>query len=90
MQLFVSYNKETDIRKEDFEWIDEAFQNEKRQYVIGAVPVQRLKRASWLYNKNVSAIICPNGIIESVELRKLKKRSLELAGLSQTNEFLLN
>lgn len=90
LQLFVSYNKEGDINKEDFEWIDEAYQNEKRQYIIGAVPVQRLKRASWLKDKNVSAIICPNGIIENVELRKLKKRSLELAGFSQSNQFQLN
>lgn len=90
LRLFVSYNKESDLNKEDFEWIDEAYQNEKRQYIIGAVPVQRLKRAPWLYSQNVSTIICPNGIIENIELRKLKKRSLELAGFSQATEFILN
>lgn len=91
LRLFVSFDKEGDIDKSDFEWIEEAYQNEKRQYVIGAVHVQRLKRASWLSHQNVSAIICPNGIIENLELRKVKKRSLELAGVPRTVDgFVLN
>jgi homoserine dehydrogenase len=91
LRLFVSFDKDEDIDKKDFEWIEEGYQNEKRQYIIGAVHVQRLKRASWLFQKNVSAIICPNGIIENLEVRKLKKRSLELAGVPRpVDEFLLN
>lgn len=91
LRLYISFDNEKEICKEDFLWIDEAYRNEKRQYIIGAVPVQRLKRAKWLNNKNVSAIICPNGIIENIEDRKLKKRSLELAGFSDAlPELLLN
>ncbi len=81
LRLFVSFDNAADLPTEDFEWIEEFYQNEKRQYIIGAIHVEKLKKAGWLQNKNLSAIVRPNGVIENIELRKIKKRSLELAGI---------
>jgi homoserine dehydrogenase len=80
--LFVSFDNAEDLPTEDFEWIEEFYQNDKRQYIIGAIQVRKLKATAWLGNKNISAIMCPNGIIENIELRKIKKRSLQLAGIN--------
>jgi homoserine dehydrogenase len=40
-----------------------------------------LQEDNWWRENNTSLILTPEPIIEDVEIRKLKKKSLELAGL---------
>jgi homoserine dehydrogenase len=81
LKLYVSFDEWVNINKTDFEWIEEYHCHEHRQYLIGVIHFEKLKTSSWLYNRSVSAVACPDSIIESVELRRIKKRSLELAGV---------
>jgi homoserine dehydrogenase len=81
LKLYVSFDEWSDIDREDFEWIEEFHSNENRQYVIGVIHVKKLKESRWFSNKTVSSIVCPDGIIENLDLRKIRKRSLELAGV---------
>ncbi len=81
LKIYASFDEWKDIDREDFEWIEEFHSNATRQYVIGVIHVDKLKNSSWFGKKEVSTIVCPDGIIESIELRNVKKRSLELAGV---------
>jgi homoserine dehydrogenase len=54
---------------------------EDRKYLIGAVAFNELKENTWWRENNNSLILTPDPIIEDIELRKLKKKSLELAGI---------
>jgi homoserine dehydrogenase len=45
------------------------------------ISFQQLIGNDWWKENNTSLILTPDPVIEDVELRKLKKKSLELAGL---------
>jgi hypothetical protein len=47
---------------------------------VGIIHFDKLRTAPWVRNKDVSVIVCPDGIIEEVESRKVKERSFALAG----------
>jgi len=79
LKIYASFDNWEDINREDFEWIEEYHCQESRQYLSGMIHFEKLKQSQWLENPSVSVIVYPNGIIENVELRKIKKRSLELA-----------
>lgn len=91
LRVFVSCAADGDVERTDFEWIEEAYITEKRQYFIGVIRFDKLKQSEWLRKPQVSLLVCPNGIIESIEVRQLKKRSLELAGVnSLAGAYLFN
>jgi homoserine dehydrogenase len=46
------------------------------------LPFSELKNSKWWKEDNVSLILGPEPIIEDIEIRKLKKKSLELAGVT--------
>lgn len=81
LRVYVSFDKLADIPKDDFEWIEEWHARENRNYLIGVISFKKLKENLWWKNENHSLILLPDPIIEDVEIRKIKKRSLELAGL---------
>lgn len=82
LRVYLSFDDWNDIRRDDFEWIEEYHGHEDRQYLMGVIHFEKLNRSAWLNNPSVSVILCPDGIIESIELRTIKKRSLELAGVA--------
>jgi homoserine dehydrogenase len=91
LRVFVSYAADGDVERTDFEFIEEAYLNDKRQFFIGVIRFDKLKEAQWLRKPQVSLLVCPNGIVESIEVRQLKKRSLELAGVnSLAGAYLFN
>ena len=49
--------------------------------MMTVLSTKKLKENQWWKNDNHSLILLPEPIIEDVEIRKIKKRSLELAGL---------
>ncbi len=92
LKLYVSFDAWSDIDLKDFEYTEELYCQKGRQYLIGVIHFTKLKTANWRSNKDVSIIVCPNGIIENIETRKLKKKSLQLAGvevLDKTEKFIL-
>ena len=82
LKVYISFPNEAYIPKEKFEWIEEWHADLNRNYLVGVLAFAELKNAtSWKAN-NVSLKLTPEPIIEDVEIRKLKKKSLELAGLT--------
>jgi len=51
------------------------------QYLVGVLPFEELQKNNWWNENGNSLILMPEAIIEDMEIRKLKKKSLELAGL---------
>lgn len=81
LKVFVSFNELADIPKDDFEWIEQWHAQEDRKYLSGVISLKKLKKNSWWKENGTSLILEPDPIIENIEVRKLKKKSLELAGL---------
>jgi homoserine dehydrogenase len=80
VRTYLSFDEWKNIPREKFEWIEEWHAGE-RKYLSGVLHFSNLKGASWWKENNVSLILTPDPIIEDVEIRKLKKKSLELAGI---------
>ncbi|MEO5945259.1 MAG: homoserine dehydrogenase [Chitinophagaceae bacterium] len=81
LKIYVSFDDLALIPKEKFEWIEEWHAQADRKYLIGVIKLTELKENNWWKENGVSLILLPEPVIEEVETRKLKKRSLELAGI---------
>lgn len=81
LQVYLSFDDLSLVPKEKFEWIEEWHAREERKYLIGVIHFKELKKDNWWKENNISLIALPDPVIENVELRSLKKRSLELAGV---------
>lgn len=81
LRVFVSFDDISFIPKEKFEWIEEWHALEDRKYLVGVISYKALKENNWWKENNTSLLLTTDPIIEDVETRKLKKKSLELAGL---------
>lgn len=80
VRTYISFDDWKNIPREQFEWIEEWHAGE-RKYLVGVIHFKHLKTETWWKENNVSLILSPDAIIEDVEIRKLKKKSLELAGI---------
>ena len=81
IKAYISFDDWKFIPKEKFEWIEEWHAEEERKYLVGVLSFAEIKNNNWWKENNTSLILSPEPIIEDVEIRKLKKKSLELAGL---------
>jgi homoserine dehydrogenase len=82
LKVYVSFDDWNFVPKERFEWIEEWHAESDRKYLIGVLPATELLNNNWWRENGTSLILTPEPIIEDVEIRKLKKKSLELAGLN--------
>jgi homoserine dehydrogenase len=82
LKVYISFDNGVEIPKEKFEWIEEWHADQKRNYIIGVLPFSELKNETWWKKNNISLILTPEPIIEDIETRKLKKISLQLAGVN--------
>lgn len=81
LKVYVSFDDLILIPKEKFEWIEEWHAQADRKYLIGVIKLSELKENNWWKENSVSLILLPEPVIEEIETRKLKQRSLELAGI---------
>jgi homoserine dehydrogenase len=81
LKVYVSFDDIKFVPREEFEWIEEWHASEERKYLSGVISFTKLKNTTWWKENNTSLIVLPDPIIEEIETRKLKKRSLELAGV---------
>lgn len=81
LKVYLSFDDWKFVPREEFEWIEEWHANESRKYLIGVIHFRKLKQHNWWKENNTSLILTPQPVIESIELRNLKKKSLELAGV---------
>ncbi len=81
LRVYVSFEDWQYIPRDNFEWIEEWHAGEARKYLVGVIAFEELKKATWWKENKTSLILTHNPIIEDVEIRKLKRKSLELAGI---------
>lgn len=81
LRVYVSFNDLAAVPRERFEWIEEWHAQEERKYLVGVIGFEELKQHTWWKENGTSLVLTPDPIIEDVEIRKLKKKSLELAGI---------
>jgi homoserine dehydrogenase len=82
VKVYVSFDDWRFTPKDRFEWIEEWHAESDRKYLIGVISFKELQDETWWHENKTSLILTPEPIIEDVEIRKLKKKSLELAGIS--------
>lgn len=81
LKVYLSFDDWKYIPREKLEWIEEWHAEDDRKYLIAVLPFTELKNNNWWKENNTSLILSPEPIIEDVEIRKIKKKSLELAGV---------
>jgi homoserine dehydrogenase len=81
LKVYISFDDWAYIPKEKFEWIEEWHAEAERKYLIGVLHVNQLKESTWWKENNTSLILTSDPVIEDMEIRKLRKKSLELAGV---------
>lgn len=81
LRVYVSFDDLAFIPRERFEWIEEWHAQEDRKYLVGVISFTELKQNNWWRENGTSLLLLPEAIIEETETRKVKKRSLELAGV---------
>lgn len=81
LRIFVSTDDFSKINKDDFEWIEEWHNDFKHNWLVAVIHAEKLFATDWWKQEGVSLILCPDAIIETVEYKKISKRSLELAGV---------
>jgi homoserine dehydrogenase len=80
VRIYVSFDDWQYIPRDRFEWIEEWHAETDRKYLVGVLHFREL-RHSWWRENNTSLVLTPEPVIEDVEIRRLKKKSLELAGI---------
>ncbi len=81
LRVYCSFNLMTDVQRDDFEWIEEWHAREERKYLVGVIHAGKLAGSTWWKENQVSLILLPDPLMESIDLVKLKRKSLELAGI---------
>jgi homoserine dehydrogenase len=81
LKVYVSFDDWQYIPRDKFEWIEEWHAEDERKYLVGVLHASVLIENDWWKKHNLSLILKPDAIIEDIEIRNLKKKSLELAGV---------
>jgi len=81
LRVFVSFDDLSRVPRDNFEWIEEWHADLDRKWLIGVIHFSELKKYSWWKQENTSLILAADPIVEDIETRKLKRKSLELAGV---------
>lgn len=81
LRVFVSTDELSKLQRDAFEWIEEWHNEFNHSWLVGVIHAEKLQASNWWKQEGVSLILCPDGIIESIDYRRVSKRSLELAGV---------
>lgn len=82
LKVYISFPDLQSVDKTKFEWIEEFHNSPEGCYLIGSIHFSKLTEDDWWKQEGISLIAMPDAIIEDFELRNLKKRSLNLAGIN--------
>lgn len=81
IRTYVSFDDLKYIPKEKFQSIEEWHADNDRKYLVGVIHFRDLKGQTWWRENGTSLVLTPDPIIDDMDVRQLKKKSLELAGL---------
>lgn len=80
LKVYVGFTEWKQVPKNDFESIEEWHSNDRVNYLVGIIHFDKLRKSTWWKENGVSLIVDADPLIESFDVTRLKKRSLELAG----------
>ena len=78
VRTYLSFDEWADVPHEEFESIEEWHANNERKYLVGILNFKKLRDGDWWKAPNVSLILMPDPVIESMDIINIKKKSLEL------------
>ena len=81
VRVYLSFDDLKYIPKDRFASIEEWHADNDRKYLVGVIHFREIQGQNWWRRNGTSLILTPDPIIEDMEVRRLKKKSLELAGL---------
>lgn len=81
LKVYLSYDDLKQVNKENFEWIEEFHAGQIRSYLVGVIHAEKLLATDWWKQQGVSLILASDPLIENIDYREIKRRSLELAGV---------
>lgn len=81
VRTYVSFDDLKFIPKEKFQSIEEWHADNERKYLVGVIHFRDIKGQTWWKENGTSLVLTPDPIIDDMDVRQLKKKSLELAGL---------
>jgi homoserine dehydrogenase len=87
LRVYLSFEDVSAVPKDKFETIEEWHAREDRKYLAGLIHVYHLRESDWWKQNGLSLVLLPDAIVENVELNKIKRKSLELAGLQLDHGF---
>ena len=79
IRAYLSFDAWKYIPRDRFEWIEEWHADSDRKYLVGVIHFREIKEGSWWKENNTSLVLTPDAILEEAEVRKQKRKSLELA-----------
>src|SRR5690606_19489298 len=71
VKVYVGFTEWADVRKDDFESIEEWHSNEQINYLIGIIHFDKLANSDWWKTNDVSLVLTGDPIIESLDVIKL-------------------
>ena len=78
VRVYLSFDDWKHIPRDRFEWIEEWHAESDRKYLVGFIHFREIKEGRWWKENNTSLVLTPEPIIEEAEVRRLKKKRLEL------------
>ena len=81
LKVFINVDDIIKINKDDFEWVEEWHNEFSYSWLVGVIHAEKLFHSDWWKQNGVSLILYPDAIIETIDYKKISKRSLELAGV---------
>jgi homoserine dehydrogenase len=82
LRIYVSFELWSDVDRKDFEWVEEFYCHDKRQYLVGVIHFEKLAKSNWYQKQEVSVIVCPEGFVSGadVEYKAVKEKFWKLTG----------
>jgi homoserine dehydrogenase len=78
VRVYLSFDDWKFIPRDKFEWIEEWHAESDRKYLVGVIHFREIKEGRWWKENNTSLVLTPEPIFEETEVRRLKKKRLEL------------
>lgn len=82
VKAYIGFSDWKYVHKDEFESIEEWYSNNKVNYLIGIISFKKLVESDWWKENGVSLVLTSDPVIESLDVVRLKKMSLELAGFT--------
>ena len=79
LRVYLSYQAEQFVIKNDFELIEELHENNDRKYLVGIISTEALLNNFWWKENGNSLILLPDAVVEDIEIVNKAKKPHELS-----------